>query len=503
MPLEPGTTLGAYEILERIGEGGMGVVYRAKDTRLGRDVAVKLLSDGFAEDAERLARLQREARILASLNHPGIGAIYSLEEASGTHFLVLELVPGETFAERLARGTLPLREAIPLFAQIAEAMEAAHEHGILHRDLKPSNVKLTPDGKVKILDFGLAKALPPSHPEDSLSSSPTLTRHTEAGIVLGTAPYLSPEQARGRPLDKRTDVWAFGCCLYEALTGKAAFLGETLSDTIANILQREPDWTRLPRSTPPALARLLRRSLEKDPAERLRDLGDARLELMEASREPIAPAPDEKRSWMPWALGLGALGVLLAAIVVPRFAPEPDEGIRLTNVRRVTSFPGDETQPALSPDGEFVLFVSRRSGNRDLWLKNLSGGDPISSPPIPPTTSTRPGLPTGPRLRSGRRGTGAVSTPSPRSEGTRPGSPTSAFARARLPTASGSSFKQDERPSFPTSSISSTIRRGASLKSSCRSRVERTPISRRTGRRMATPWSIAAEATSRARASAS
>ncbi len=376
MPLEPGTTLGAYEILERIGEGGMGVVYRAKDGKLGRDVAVKLLSDAVAEDAERLARLQREARILASLNHPGIGAIYSLEESSGTHFLVLELVPGETLAERLARGPLPLREAISLFAQVAEAMETAHEHGILHRDLKPSNVKLTPDGKAKILDFGLAKELPASHPEDSISSSPTLTRHTEAGIVLGTAPYLSPEQARGKPLDKRTDVWAFGCCLYEALTGKAAFLGETLSDTIANVLQREPDWTRLPRSAPPAIARLLRRSLEKDPSERLRDLGDARLELKEASREPIAPAADEKRPWVPWALGVGAV-VVLAAIFVPRFTIETEPGFRLTNIRRVTSFPGDETEPALSPDGEFVVFVSRRAGNRDLWLKNLSGGDPI------------------------------------------------------------------------------------------------------------------------------
>ena len=237
-----GRTLSHYKVLEKIGEGGMGEVYLAKDTKLDREVAVKVLPATFSENKERLARFEREARLLASLNHPNIAAIHELEEADGVHFLALEYVPGETLAERIKRGPIPVDEALPLFKQIAEGLEAAHEKGVIHRDLKPANIKVTPEGKVKVLDFGLAKAMAGDTPVQGLSESPTITReHTEAGVLLGTAPYMSPEQARGKAVDKRTDIWAFGCCLYEALTGKTAYLGDTVTDTIAKIVEREPD----------------------------------------------------------------------------------------------------------------------------------------------------------------------------------------------------------------------------------------------------------------------
>ena len=246
-----GRTLSHYKVLEKIGEGGMGEVYLAKDTKLDREVAVKVLPATFSENKERLARFEREARLLASLNHPNIAAIHELEESDGVHFLALEYVPGETLAERIKRGPIPIDEALPLFKQIAEGLEAAHEKGVIHRDLKPANIKVTPEGKVKVLDFGLAKAMAGETPTQGLSESPTITReHTEAGVLLGTAPYMSPEQARGKPVDKRTDIWAFGCCLYEALTGKTAFLGDTVTDTIAKIVEREPDWEALPDDTP-------------------------------------------------------------------------------------------------------------------------------------------------------------------------------------------------------------------------------------------------------------
>ena len=241
-----GQSLSHYKILEKLGSGGMGDVYKARDTKLGREVAIKVLPEAFAQDKERLARFEREAHLLASLNHPNIATIHDLEQSEGVHFLVLELVPGETLAERIERGPIPVDEALPLFKQIAEGLEAAHEKGVIHRDLKPANIKVTPDGKPKILDFGLAKAMAGEVPDQGLSESPTMTRGaTEAGILLGTAPYMSPEQARGKAVDKRADIWAFGCCLYEALTGKTAFLGETVSDTIVVVLEHEPDWKSL------------------------------------------------------------------------------------------------------------------------------------------------------------------------------------------------------------------------------------------------------------------
>ena len=240
MGLAPGTRLGPYEILSPIGKGGMGEVYRARDGKLGRDVAIKVLPEEFSQHKERLARFKREARLLASVNHPNVATLFGLEDADGIRFLVMELVEGETLAERIARGPIPIDEALRLFLQIATGLEAAHEKSVIHRDLKPANIKIGPEGSPKILDFGLAKG---EFVQDVKSESPTVTRQeTETGVILGTPAYMSPEQARGKTLDKRTDIWSFGCCLYEALTGKTAFLGETVSDTIAKILEGEPDW---------------------------------------------------------------------------------------------------------------------------------------------------------------------------------------------------------------------------------------------------------------------
>ncbi|MCZ6695587.1 MAG: serine/threonine-protein kinase, partial [Acidobacteria bacterium] len=264
MTLSPGGMLSHYRLVEKIGEGGMGVVWKAEDTVLGREVAIKVLADDFAHDAERLARFRQEARLLASLNHLNIAAIYGFEESGGIRYLVLELVPGLTLAERLRRGPLPVDEALTVCRQIAEALEAAHEKGIVHRDLKPGNVKVTPDGKVKVLDFGLAKVFAGDTPDQDSSKSMMLTdAGTRVGVVLGTPAYMSPEQARGKAMDRRTDIWAFGCLLYEMLTGRRAFWGETVSDATAAILRGNPDWGLLPGSTPRAARRLLRRCLTK------------------------------------------------------------------------------------------------------------------------------------------------------------------------------------------------------------------------------------------------
>jgi eukaryotic-like serine/threonine-protein kinase len=291
MGLSPGTRLGPYEILAPLGAGGMGEVYRARDTQLQRDVAVKLLSDALARDPEHLARFGREARMLAALNHPNIAAIYGLEERDGVRFLVLELIEGEPLDARLSAGPLPFSEALDFAGQIADALAAAHEKGVIHRDLKPSNVRVTPEGRAKVLDFGLAKAV---DPQDSSSAadpanSPTLTAHvTQLGMILGTAAYMAPEQAKGRAVDRRADIWAFGVVLYEMLTGRRAFAGDDLSDVLASVLKSEPVWTALPIDTPPPVQRLLRRCLEKDPRRRLSAIGDARLELDE--HEPAALA---------------------------------------------------------------------------------------------------------------------------------------------------------------------------------------------------------------------
>src|SRR5512132_586537 len=300
MTIAAGARLGPYEILSPIGAGGMGEVYRAKDPRLAREVAIKVLPEEFFEGEERRQRLEREARLLASLNHPNIAGIYSFEEipssstSSTRHILVMELVDGEDLAQRISSGPLPLEESLSYAKQIAEALEAAHEKGIVHRDLKPANVKVTPDGRVKLLDFGLAKMFEgdgASGSSAAVTHSPTRTaRAPAAGVILGTAAYMSPEQARGRPVDKRTDVWAFGCVLFEMLSGHRAFSGETPSDALAAILTEEPDWSALPASTPARVRELLERCLQKDVNRRLRDLGDARLILEDALHES-----DERR----------------------------------------------------------------------------------------------------------------------------------------------------------------------------------------------------------------
>src|SRR5262249_41321421 len=280
MTLAAGSRLGLYEILAPLGAGGMGEVYRARDGKLNREVAIKVLPETFAADTDRLARFRREAQLLAALNHPHVAAIYGLEESSGVEALVLELVPGETLAERLAKGPVPVEEALDIARQIAEALEAAHERGIVHRDLKPANVKLTPDGKVKVLDFGLAKALAGDTFSPDVSNSPTLTAQaTQSGVVIGTAAYMSPEQARGKSVDKRADIWAWGCVLYEMLTGRRAFEGETVSDTLAAVLRAEIDWAALPSETPPSVRSVLKRCLDRDTRTRFHDIADARIEM--------------------------------------------------------------------------------------------------------------------------------------------------------------------------------------------------------------------------------
>jgi serine/threonine protein kinase len=286
-----GKTLGNFEITSLIGKGGMGEVYQAKDLKLGRDVAIKVLPEEFAKDIERVARFQREAKLLASLNHPNIAAIHGLEESDGVHFLVLELIEGDTLADRLKHGAVPVEESLKLTLQIAEALEAAHEKGVIHRDLKPANIKITPDGKAKVLDFGLAKALAHVSEDMNLSDSPTLSAAaTQQGVILGTAAYMSPEQARGKSVDKRSDIWAFGCVLYECLTGRQPFRGEMVSDILAAVLLQEPDLSILPADTPPRARELLERCLVKEPKDRLRDIGDARqnLERAEGSAASVA-----------------------------------------------------------------------------------------------------------------------------------------------------------------------------------------------------------------------
>jgi serine/threonine-protein kinase len=276
-----------YRITSKLGEGGMGEVWRATDTKLGRDVAIKVLPEAFARDPDRMARFTREAQLLASLNHPNIAAIYGVEERA----LVMELVEGPTLAERIATGPIPLDDALPIAKQIAEALEYAHERSIIHRDLKPANIKITPEGRVKVLDFGLAKAAEEPSATGNASDSPTQTlTATRAGVILGTAAYMSPEQARGAAVDKRSDIWSFGVVLYEMLTGRHLFRGDTVSDTLAGVLKTDPDWGALPLNTPPAVRKLLRRCLERDRNRRLHDIADARIEIEEALAEPAPPA---------------------------------------------------------------------------------------------------------------------------------------------------------------------------------------------------------------------
>ena len=378
-----GRRFGLYHMQERIGAGGMGEVYRARDTKLGRDVAIKILPRAFTNNPERLARFEREARLLAALNHPNIGAIYGLEEADGVRGLVLELVPGETLAARLHRGPILLTETLTIARQITDALDTAHERGIVHRDLKPANIKITPDGTVKVLDFGVAKFVVRG-PDDGgvrLQSDlppPILTSDgTEAGRILGTTAYMSPEQTRGESVDKRADIWAFGCVLYEMLTGRAAFGSDTTSDTIAAILQNEPEWSALPAAIPSSLRRLLQHCVQKDPRRRLRDIGDARLELDHAavSQEEASPSPQRLSGVQWWAVAVLALVAVAAGWLVRDRREAPIDN-PLANARYTpfTDFPGDERDAAISPDGKFVVFRSDRAGPFDAWLGQTDTG---------------------------------------------------------------------------------------------------------------------------------
>ena len=372
MALTPGTRLGPYEIVSAIGAGGMGEVYRATDTKLKRQVAIKVLPESLAADPDRLARFQREAEVLASLNHPHIAAIYGIEDTTDAKALVMELVEGPTLADRLARGAMPLDEALPIAKQIAEALEAAHEQGIVHRDLKPANIKVRDDGTVKVLDFGLAKAMdPPGGPRANAMNSPTISMHTtQAGIILGTAAYMSPEQARGGAVDKRADLWAFGVVLYEMLTGRRAFPGESVTDTLSAVISKDPSWEAMPQTTPAAVRRLLRRCLEKDRKQRLASASDARLDIDDALSPTASTATGThphtlRRSALVFSLGLGAgliaaVGVYMLGTNASRAASAPPAVTRLVIQSPAgTQIIGGHREIAVSADGRQVAFIAR------------------------------------------------------------------------------------------------------------------------------------------------
>ena len=386
-----GRQLGAYRIVSLLGAGGMGEVYRAHDAKLGRDVAIKVLPAAYAADPDRLARFEREARLLAALNHPHIAAIYGFEESDDVHGLVLELVEGPTLADRLSGpgGTeappIRVEEALILARQIAEALEAAHARGIIHRDLKPANVKVTPGGTVKVLDFGLAKVWAADLAGTELSHAATIANMgTREGVIVGTAAYMSPEQARGKPLDRRTDVWAFGCVLFEMLTGRAAFAGETFSDTLARILEREPDWSAVPASTPARIRDLLRRCLQKDPDKRLRDLADARADIDASLASPFKTlrAMAEATRWSlsrpvaRWAVA--GLSVAMAGLVVYRVSDDAIPVPQLVDPVQVTSAVGVEDHPTWSPDNRTLAYESNETGNWDIRLAQVGGGQAVN-----------------------------------------------------------------------------------------------------------------------------
>jgi Tol biopolymer transport system component len=393
LALNPGIRIGVYEVTAQIGAGGMGQVFRATDTKLKRQVAIKILPPLLAADHDRIARFQREAEVLASLNHPHIAGIYGLEESAGVTALVMEFVEGEDLSQRIARGALPLDETLPIARQIAEALEAAHEQGIIHRDLKPANIKVRADGTVKVLDFGLAKALEPAV-ASGVSRSPAITTPamTQAGIILGTAAYMSPEQAKGRTADKRSDVWAFGCVLYEMLTGAAAFGGrdETVSEVLASVLKSDPDWSALPASTPIAVETLLRRCLTKDPHERLHDIADARLEIRDAGKRPGERAPTSARTnRLAWTLAatLGVVALVLGSLLVQSVArpsaptavyrslilpPVGDVNAAASELRTGVPRTRRGFGLALSPDGRHLALVAPGPAGRPVvWVRPL------------------------------------------------------------------------------------------------------------------------------------
>jgi Tol biopolymer transport system component len=387
MALAPGTRLGVYEILSPLGAGGMGEVYQAKDTRLKRDVALKVLHDNFAADPDRLARFQREAELLATLNHPNIAGIYGLEESNDVRALVLELVEGPTLADRIAKGPIPLDETLHIAHQIADALEAAHERGVIHRDLKPANIKVTPDGKVKVLDFGLAKMLEREAAGSSLTMSPTLSVHaTEAGVILGTAGYMSPEQARGRPADRRADIWAFGCVLYEMLTGRATFARDTAADTVAAILERTPNWQALSPAAAP-LTGVLQRCLEKDVKRRLRDIGDVKLLLEDTdlTRVPVTTTPlaaPLKRAWRTAAvvaMAMMATGAISGTLVWVAMRPVPSRVTRtaITSAGAAAlAINGSDRDLALTPDGTHIVYVG--NNGTQLFVRALDAIEPVA-----------------------------------------------------------------------------------------------------------------------------
>ena len=388
MVLTHGNRLGPYEVLSAIGAGGMGEVYRARDARLNREVALKTLPGLFALDPDRLARFRREAQILASLSHPNIAAIYGLEESKGVQALVLELVEGPTVDQCLASGAIPVDEALRIARQIADALDAAHEHGIVHRDLKPANVKVRADGTVKVLDFGIAKALSPDPTAEAAREHATVTdpRMTTAGTILGTAAYMSPEQARGQIVDKRTDVWAFGCVLYEMLAGRTAFGRPTVTDTLAAVVQQPPDWTALPPATPPPVIRLLRRCLEKDARRRLRDIADARLDLEDADNpSPVEVVRRRVPPRMLWAMVavslLGAVGMAFWSFTRGGEVQTPDPvrfAIDLLPGEELPLDPGLPRPLAISRDGRRIVYVARGSSGTRIYLRRPD--DPEATP---------------------------------------------------------------------------------------------------------------------------
>jgi serine/threonine protein kinase len=383
MALAVGSRLGVFEIGSALGAGGMGEVYRARDTRLGRDVAIKMLPASFISDVDRLARFEREARVLASLTHPNIAAIYGVEETAGVRALVLELVEGETLSNRIVTG-MAVNDVLSVAKQVADALDAAHEKGIVHRDLKPGNVMITRDGVVKVLDFGLAKQSE-TVPSPDLTHSPTLTvEATRGGVLLGTAAYMSPEQARGYVVDKRTDIWAFGCLLYEMLTGEQAFRGRTVTDTLAAIIEREPDWSALPSTTPPVVRQLLVQCLTKSQKRRLRDIGDAVLDIDVSLATPERSSANEAASsrirWWPVVSAAASLvAVLLVGIVWRGGSGTRAETPDRWPITRLTFDAGLTTDPSLSADGRLIAYASNRSGegNLDVYVQQTTGGAAI------------------------------------------------------------------------------------------------------------------------------
>lgn len=379
MPLAPGSRIGVYEVVAPLGAGGMGEVYRARDSRLQRDVALKVLIAAVADDPDRLARFSREAQVLAALNHPNIAAIYGLEDSA----IVMELVDGPTLADRLAAGALPLDEAMAIAKQVADALSAAHEAGIIHRDLKPANIKVRPDGTVKVLDFGLAKALEPAGGASAnVTNSPTLSVHaTQQGLILGTAAYMAPEQARGRAVDRRADIWAFGVVLYEMLTGQRAFEGDDVSITLAAVLKDDVNWKALPADLPPSVRRLLRRALQRDPRRRLSAIADARLELDDASSGDEAvptPAPAVAASGARWPWALAAVMTAVTAAMVVVWPPWRAAAVDPPIVFDLAAPAGNTTwglQMAVSPDGRHLVTRMGRAGEFRLWLRSFERRD--------------------------------------------------------------------------------------------------------------------------------